>query len=675
MSRIPFARNLRDSFCKMATLLPPSSANMFIDQCESRLTVHISCNNLKNMDLLSKSDPFAILFLDDTGASTRPIPPNEYPLQPAVQNMSSSTRPRPISSSEDDTAAQRLTTAFRAPSRVGAYQPRDNRWQKIGITETISNSLSAKFATSFEVPYFFERAQRLAVDLFDHDVDPVRGGDVELHRQDYLGSAEFSLPALVRARGQQLTVTLRIPDRPTMKCGTATVAVEEVSESKQRIHYDVILSNVPHRRGYGPVLTISRQSVGAVAHHERNAHGDDKRKASVANKSRSKSDLKEENDDGWITVYRSNRAVPGTAHSTRYRSLINDFAVNYEKLCRCSDDIPLRFDISYKRRGKHRTILSAQSSLREASRNDGIVKLNSTEPSCIPVSRPMFSLEMSNRRIVEDTTFLDYIIGGCEISLVIALDFTASNGDPSKRGTLHFCDSLEANEYETAIRAVGDILASYDTDQMFPVFGFGAKLPPDYSKPSHVFSIGEDAIVDGALQSSDNFCYTIDGVLNAYRYALYNVRLAGPTQFAEVVQAGADHARNESRDNNQAYTIMLIVTDGVINDVDQTLDALFQAGSLPFSIVIIGVGDIDFIDMNLLDGDDQGRERDIVQFVNYRQYKDTPEVLRSRVLEEIPRQFLQYMSQRNIKPLPPPDDDGGNVNEHVGVPNAVVPNY
>jgi hypothetical protein len=43
-------------------------------------------------------------------------------------------------------------------------------------------------------------------------------------------------------------------------------------------------------------------------------------------------------------------------------------------------------------------------------------------------------------------TFLDYVFGGCEISLVVAVDFTLSNGDPNDPKSLHFFDPAK-NEY------------------------------------------------------------------------------------------------------------------------------------------------------------------------------------------------------------------------------------
>jgi hypothetical protein len=49
------------------------------------------------------------------------------------------------------------------------------------------------------------------------------------------------------------------------------------------------------------------------------------------------------------------------------------------------------------------------------------------------------------------------------------------------------------NQYETAIKAVGEIIEDYDTDKLFPVLGFGARLPPD-GRISHCFYVnGHDS--------------------------------------------------------------------------------------------------------------------------------------------------------------------------------------
>lgn len=43
-------------------------------------------------------------------------------------------------------------------------------------------------------------------------------------------------------------------------------------------------------------------------------------------------------------------------------------------------------------------------------------------------------------KIEKRHTFLEYVFGGCEINLSIAVDFTLSNGDPKDSESLHYFD-------------------------------------------------------------------------------------------------------------------------------------------------------------------------------------------------------------------------------------------
>lgn len=80
----------------------------------------------------------------------------------------------------------------------------------------------------------------------------------------------------------------------------------------------------------------------------------------------------------------------------------------------------------------------------------------------------------------------------------------------------------------------------------------------------------------------------------------------------------------------QQYFILLIITDGVISDMEETRHAVVQASKLPMSIIIVGVGNADFAAMEFLDGDNRrlrshtGEEaaRDIVQFVPFREFRN-----------------------------------------------------
>mmetsp|Transcript_39991 Transcript_39991/g.61197 ORF Transcript_39991/g.61197 Transcript_39991/m.61197 type:complete len:83 (+) Transcript_39991:1079-1327(+) len=62
---------------------------------------------------------------------------------------------------------------------------------------------------------------------------------------------------------------------------------------------------------------------------------------------------------------------------------------------------------------------------------------------------------------------------------------------------------------------------------------------------------------------------------------------------------------NPLTDNNPDYVILLIITDGIIFDMEKTIDQVVRGSSLPLSIIIVGVGDDDFSTMDILDADEK----------------------------------------------------------------------
>ena len=85
---------------------------------------------------------------------------------------------------------------------------------------------------------------------------------------------------------------------------------------------------------------------------------------------------------------------------------------------------------------------------------------------------------------------------------------------------------------------------------------------------------------------------------------------------------------------------------------------MVEGSFLPLSVIIIGVGNADFSNMVYLDADDyplvnsRGVKavRDLVQFVPFLKYESNPEYLAMEVLEEIPRQIIEYYEQNDIEP-------------------------
>ncbi|KAK0599641.1 hypothetical protein LWI29_007205 [Acer saccharum] len=274
------------------------------------------------------------------------------------------------------------------------------------------------------------------------------------------------------------------------------------------------------------------------------------------------------------------------------------------------------------------------------------------------VSVPIYKTEVLKSQLFVDKciekeqyTFLDYISSGFELNFMVAVDFTASNGNPQNPNSLHYIDpSGRLNSYQQAIMEVGEVIQFYDFDRRFPTWGFGGKT--FNGAVSHCFNL--NGIPNGSEVEG------VDGIMAAYASALHNVALAGPTLFGPVINMAAQIAgQSLSQDDRSKYFVLLIITDGVLTDLQETKDALVRASDLPLSILIVGVGGADFTQMEILDADN-GRQlesstgqvatRDIVQFVPMRKVHSGRISAVQALLEELPGQFLTYMQPRDIKP-------------------------
>jgi hypothetical protein len=110
-----------------------------------------------------------------------------------------------------------------------------------------------------------------------------------------------------------------------------------------------------------------------------------------------------------------------------------------------------------------------------------------------------------------------------------------STGDPRIPGTPHYFHppaSKEFNDYEKAIYAVGQILAKFDSDHMFPVWGFGAKFGDTVR---HCFQCGNEVEV-----------HRVKGIIDAYR-GVFNTPLtmSYPTVFKEVIRTASSYAKHK----------------------------------------------------------------------------------------------------------------------------------
>ena len=114
-------------------------------------------------------------------------------------------------------------------------------------------------------------------------------------------------------------------------------------------------------------------------------------------------------------------------------------------------------------------------------------------------------------KVTEKPTFLMYLNSGWGVSLTVAIDYTGSNGEYTKPDSLHYLGGY--NQYEHAIRSVGTILECYDSDKLFPVYGFGGV--PRFmgeNRVNHCFPLNGNP--------SNPNVFTTEGILQLYRQNL-----------------------------------------------------------------------------------------------------------------------------------------------------------
>ena len=250
------------------------------------------------------------------------------------------------------------------------------------------------------------------------------------------------------------------------------------------------------------------------------------------------------------------------------------------------------------------------------------------KPTTIEVYSPLNNAKVASFVVFynqkQKSTFKDYLMKGMEINLEIAIDFTCSNESPDNPISLHYAYGNTPTNYEVAIKSCGSIVGYYDYDQLFPVYGFGGR-PPLSNKVSHCFNLTftDDPNVQGLPE-----------VLKTYRNSLFQIKFDGPTYFAPVITQVMNEIKREMNNGiNNHYYILMILTDGIINDMDATCDVIYDAAFLPMSIIIIGIGNANFTNMETLDGDDEllrnskdeVTKRDLVQCVQFNKYANRVE--------------------------------------------------
>ena len=87
---------------------------------------------------------------------------------------------------------------------------------------------------------------------------------------------------------------------------------------------------------------------------------------------------------------------------------------------------------------------------------------------------------------INQDSFLNYIVNGARLHLILGIDFTKSTFEGSQ--PLHHDDDSK-NLYVLAIKEIVGMLQYFDYYNQIALYGYGAKLPPHYKSVGHCFAL------------------------------------------------------------------------------------------------------------------------------------------------------------------------------------------
>ncbi len=473
---------------------------------------------------------------------------------------------------------------------------------EIGRTECIKDTLTCSFSESIVTDFYFEAEQNLL--FYVYDVDDFKH-QANLKKQDLVGIAgPIGLAQIMMAELSTQTLPIRCKGACKKTC-SLTVVAEQLAECFMSASFYVSCKGLPKRDLFSsdPFFVISKSSESTVG-------------------------------GGWVNCYTSD--VVKKTVKPKFKMA----EISLLKLCNGDMSRPLKITFyDWERSGKHDYMCEVVTSAAELSQSYGtettLTLKNPTKKSADKRNKARGTMTVHNWTVKDAPTFASLLHKGLKMHLSVAVDFTASNGNVSQPGTLHYIDPhTGTNQYIAAIRSLAAVLAPYDPEGRFTALGFGAVLPT--GQTSHCF----------CMAPGDGSVFGPQGIEAAYRTTLANVRLSGPTIFSQLIHQVSQRAIARGPGH---YDVMLLLTDGIVTDVQHTIKAVIESSNTPLSIIICGVGQRDWEAMNVLDADDVvltqngvDARRDIVQFVPFLDFCPNPAALAVETLAELPGQVEEW---------------------------------
>eukprot|EP00002_Diphylleia_rotans_P034442 TRINITY_DN7404_c0_g1_i1.p1 TRINITY_DN7404_c0_g1~~TRINITY_DN7404_c0_g1_i1.p1 ORF type:complete len:472 (+),score=89.01 TRINITY_DN7404_c0_g1_i1:49-1464(+) len=406
---------------------------------------------------------------------------------------------------------------------------------QLSKSELKGASAQISFAQAAEAEFAFRSDRRICTELYLHDDSGVFG------EQNMYTKVVLPFATIIISSGQKTTIPLTSCPGALNASGTLTISHEMIEPSPPSLGLRLSATDL-EKMDFGissdPYVVVSKYEEGK----------------------------------GFVKIYETEFI------KCELNPEWKPFILKGSEFSASQSDIRLKFDCyDWNQRLDHELIGTAEVNWNMLNQEVSI-SLRNPKHSQSRKYKHSGILRITPIQAYPRNRFLDFIMDGYEINQIFSVDFTGSNGSSKNETSLHYIRSDgKPNDYEFALETIGGILAPYDADQSFPVYGFGGISSG--STVSHFFPLNgrRSAEVKG-----------IDGVLSAYREAARRVTFSDPTCFAPTIDHCIHCAQKAVDKGKKKYFILMILTDGDVTDIRNTIDAVVAASQLPISIIIVG---------------------------------------------------------------------------------------
>ena len=242
---------------------------------------------------------------------------------------------------------------------------------------------------------------------------------------------------------------------------------------------------------------------------------------------------------------------------------------------------------------------------------------------------------LNNSKLETKYSLFEFIKAGIRLNTFVAIDL-------SKKSL--------AQDIKKIIDDLGTILSYYASNKskvpVFKVYGFGAKIKKNDFTNKEFFNLNLEQNPD-----ISDFTHIIKKYKEFYNNNVNNIEYNNSNNFCPLIKEVSNEINLKYEPLE--YNIFFIITSNIPKDIKEIIDSLISGSYLPFSVVIIGIGDKNFEEIKNIDNLPANSSRGIERFRNNAQFvfiNKNEDNSYKLYLRKLAKQIVEYYYLNNSNP-------------------------